>query len=93
MIQKGGNYIFLHTYTFTIDIVPLVLRDYCFAGHIHEYKGIIIKICHQTKCNADHTLKNEKMAHPTCKTRASTDVARTQAYPGAHLLKGGGEAG
>ena len=46
MIQKGGNYIFLHTYTLTIDIVPLVLRDYYFVGHIHEYKGIIIKIRH-----------------------------------------------
>ena len=47
MIQNGGNYIFLHTYTFTIDIVPLVLWDYYFVGHIHEYKGIIIKIRHQ----------------------------------------------
>ena len=74
MIQKGGNYIFLHTYTFLIDIVPLVLRDYCFVGHIHEYKGIIIKIRHQTKRNADHTPKNKKTTHPMCKSRAGTSM-------------------
>jgi hypothetical protein len=41
--QKGGNYMFLHTYTFTIDIVPLVLEAHYFAGIILEYKGIIVK--------------------------------------------------
>ena len=79
MIQNGGNYIFLHTYTFTIDIVPLVLWDYYFTGHIHEYQGIIIKIHHQTKRNEDHTPKNKKMAHPTCKPWASTDMGMIQA--------------
>jgi hypothetical protein len=47
MIQKGGNYMFLHTYTFTIDIVLLVLEDQCFVGHIQEYGGIIVKVRHQ----------------------------------------------
>ena len=53
MIQKGGNYMFLHTYTFTIDIVPLVLENYYFAGLIIEYKGNIVKICLWTKRKAD----------------------------------------
>ena len=44
---------FLHTYTFTIDIVPLVSEKYYFAGLIIGYKGIIVKMCHQTKRNAD----------------------------------------
>ena len=43
MIQKGGNYMFLHTNTFTIDIVPLVLEVHYFLGVILEYKGIIVK--------------------------------------------------
>ena len=34
---------FLHTYIFTIDIVPLVLEVHYFAGVILEYKGIIVK--------------------------------------------------
>ena len=74
MIQKGGNYIFSNTYNLTIDIAPLVLWDYYFVGHIHEYKGIIIKIRHQTKRNEDHTPKNEKTTDPTCKSKASTDM-------------------
>ena len=44
---------FLHTYTFTIDIVSLVLENYYFAGLIVEYKRIIVKMLHQTKHNAD----------------------------------------
>ena len=36
IIQKEGNYIFLQTYTFTIDIFPLVLENQCFAGHKHN---------------------------------------------------------
>ena len=44
---------FLHTYTFTIDIVPLVLENYYFAGLIIGYKGIIVKICLWTKHKVD----------------------------------------
>ena len=50
---KEGNYMFLHTYTFTIDIVPLVLENYYFAGLIIGYKGIIVKICLWTKHKVD----------------------------------------
>ena len=46
MIQKGGNYMFLHTYTATIDIVTLVLENYYITGLIVEYKGIIVKMHH-----------------------------------------------
>ena len=61
MIQKGGNYIFLHTCTFTIDIVTLVLENYYFLGLIIEYKGIIVKIRLWTKRKADsvHGIKEE----------------------------------
>ena len=51
---------FLHTYTFTIDIVPLVLENYYFAGLIVEYKGIIVKMRHQTKRNADSRKGNRR---------------------------------
>jgi hypothetical protein len=34
---------FLHTYTFIIDIVPLVLEVHYFVGVILEYKGIMVK--------------------------------------------------
>ena len=44
---------FLHTYTFTIDIVPLVLEKYYFAIVIIGYKGIIVKIRLWTKRKAD----------------------------------------
>jgi hypothetical protein len=37
----------LHTYTFTIDIIPLVLEDQCFAGHVQEYGGIRVKMRNQ----------------------------------------------
>ena len=64
-------------YAFTIDMVPLVFQDYCFAGHIR----------HQTKHNADHRPKNEKTAHPTCKSKASIDMEMISAQPAAHSMK------
>ena len=72
MIQKGGNYMFLHTNTFTIDIVPLVLEVHYFLGVILEYKGIIVKYAIKQSAKQG----NEK-AHPHIKSRLSTDVART----------------
>jgi hypothetical protein len=60
MIQKGGNYMFLHTYTFTIDIVPLILEDQCFAEHVQEYGWIMVKMHHQRKRNADPLKGNRR---------------------------------
>ena len=73
MIQKGGNYMFLHTYTFTINIVSLVSEVHYFAGVIPEYKRIIVK------CAIKQSAKqgNEKKAHPHIKYGPSTNVART----------------
>ena len=51
---------FLHTYTFTIDIVPLILEDQCFVGHVQEYGGIIVKMHHQRKRNADPPKGNRR---------------------------------
>ena len=83
MIQKEGNYMFLHTNTFTIDIVPLILEVHYFAGVILEYKGIIVK--YTIKQSAKQG--NEKKVHPHIKSGPSTNVAWTQALPGAHLRK------
>ena len=60
MIPKGGNYMFLHTNTFTIDIVPLVLEVHYFAGVILEYKGIIVK--YAIKQSAKQMNKRRKLA-------------------------------
>ena len=72
---------FLHTYTFTINIVSLVSEVHYFAGVIPEYKRIIVK------CAIKQSAKqgNEKKAHPHIKYGPSTNVARTQAQLGAHL--------
>jgi hypothetical protein len=37
-IQNKRNKQTFDTYAFTFDIVPLVLKEICFAGHIFEYK-------------------------------------------------------
>jgi hypothetical protein len=68
VIQKGGNYIFLYTYTFTIDIFPLVLENQCFVGVILEYKGIIVKYT----INQSAKQRNEK-AHQNIKSGPTTD--------------------
>ena len=54
---------FLHTYTFTIDIVSLVLEVHYFAGVILEYKGIIVKYAIKQRAKQ----RNEK-AHPNIKS-------------------------
>ena len=51
---------FLHTYTFTIDIIPLVLENYYFAGLIVKYKEIIVKMRHQTRRNVDSCKGNRR---------------------------------
>ena len=51
---------FLHTYTFTIDIVPLVFKDQCFLGHVQEYGGIIVKMHHQRKNKVDPLKENRR---------------------------------
>jgi hypothetical protein len=76
MIQKGGNYMFLHTYTFTIDIVPLVLEVHYFTGIILEYKGIIVKYA----INQSTKQKNEKKAHPNIKFGPTTNEKVAQAH-------------
>jgi len=60
---------FLHTYIFTIDIVPLVLEVHYFEGVILEYKGIIVKVRYTSKRKA-----KEKKAHTNANSGPSTDV-------------------
>jgi hypothetical protein len=50
-----------YTHVFNIDIVPLVLEEHCFVGHIHEYSGKLVE-------------RYEKKAHPTIKTGPTTDM-------------------
>jgi hypothetical protein len=76
MIQKGGNHMFLHTYNFTIDIVPLVLEVLYFAGVILEYKGIIVKYA----INQSTKQRNEKKAHPNIKSGPPTNEEAAQAH-------------
>jgi hypothetical protein len=38
IIQNGRNKQTFDTYAFTIDLVPLVLEEICFAAHTFEYK-------------------------------------------------------
>ena len=64
---------FLHTYTFIIDIVPLVLEDQYFAEHVQEYGEIIFKMRHQRKRNADPLKGNRRRP----KTWPSTTIAKT----------------
>ena len=63
------------------------MEDQCFAGHIQEYGGIIVKVCHQRKRNADPLKGNRRKAHVPCKSGPSTDVARTQAHLGNNRAK------
>ena len=60
---------FLHTYTFTIDIVSLVLEVQYFVGVILEYKGIIVKYA----INQSVKQRNEKKAHQNIKFGPTTD--------------------
>ena len=93
---------FLHTYTFTIDIVPLVLENYYFAGLIVEYKGIIVKMRHQTKRNADSRKGNRRrpiqsiqlgQAPPWRRPRTSQEPTRVRRWRpqacSASLFSGG----
>ena len=36
--QKEEKLAILNSYAFTIDLVPHVFGEYCFAGHKHKYK-------------------------------------------------------
>ena len=76
MIPKGGNYMFLHTNTFTIDIVPLVLEVHYFLGVILEYKGIIVKYT----INQSAKQRNEKKAHQNIKFGKTADEEATHAH-------------
>ena len=62
------------TNAFTIDIVPLVLEDTCFAGHTFEYKWKTRQKEQFKKCNADPISTKRKRAHPTYKFGPSTDM-------------------
>jgi hypothetical protein len=65
MIQKGGNYMFLHTYTFTIGIFPLVLENQCFAGHKHNKGGNIVKRNNSESVNVASAPRKTNKAYPT----------------------------
>ena len=72
--SKTGEINKLLTHAFTIDIVPLVLEDTCFAGHTFEYKWKTRQKEQFKKCNADPISTKRKRAHPTYKFGPSTDM-------------------
>jgi hypothetical protein len=81
MIQKEGNYMFLHTYTFTIDIVPLVLEVHYFAGVILEYKGIIVKY------TINQSAKQKKRRRPIQISNLGKPSTRRQPRPTQKLTR------
>ena len=77
--SKTGEINKLLTHAFTIDIVPLVLEESCFAGHIFEYKWKTGQKAQLGKCKANLAQRNQAKAHPTAKSRPSTDMGAMQA--------------
>ena len=77
-VQNRRNKQIYDTYAFTIDIVPLVLQDFYFAGLILEYNGIIVKMRNLESVKAESAQKNEEKAHVPCNSRLTTDVAVAQ---------------
>jgi hypothetical protein len=58
-VQNGRNKQSFDTYAFTIDIVPLVLQDYYFAGFIFKYKSKTKQKAQFGKHNAEMRKRNE----------------------------------
>ena len=75
-VQNRKNKQSFDTYTFTIDIVSLVLEKTCFAGVILEYKGIVVK--YAIKQSAKQRNKRRK---PTYKLNLGQAPPRKQPRP------------
>ena len=58
--SKTGEINKLLTHAFTIDIVPLVLEESCFAGHIFEYKRKIRQKAQLKKRKVDFCAKGSR---------------------------------
>ena len=76
-IQNGRNKQTFGTYAFIINLVPLVLEETCFVGHIFEYKWKTKHNAQSRKHNVDPTLKNQAKAHQIIKSRPSTTKEAT----------------
>jgi hypothetical protein len=75
IIQKGENYILLHTYTFIIDRIPLVLENYHFAGNTANYKRSYNKMAQFGK--AQNSTSRKRIKGPTLdQTRAGPPCTR-----------------
>jgi hypothetical protein len=75
------------TYAFNIDIVPLVLEESCFAGHIFEFKWKTRQKTKLRKRKVDLAQRNQEKVHSTEETRPSIIEEGAQAQPPAHLAK------
>ena len=64
-IQNGRNKQTFDTYAYTIDIVPLVLQDYYFAGLIFEYKWKTRQTVQSIKRKAEMHEGNKSKSLPT----------------------------
>ena len=78
---------FLHTNTFTIDIVPLVLEVHYFAGVILEYKGIIVKYA------IKQSAKEPSKIPPTHQNRAEHHRGSNPGPASSPPEQGGGQRG
>ena len=80
-IQNKGNKQTFDTYAYTIDLVPLVLEETCFAGlYLNKRRN-------QAKHKADscsQLLKSGAKAHLRALSGPSTTEGATQAQPATH---------
>jgi hypothetical protein len=58
-VQSTRNKHTFDTYAFTIDLVPLVLKKTCFAGHIFKYKWKTKQKAQFKRRNAEMRKRNE----------------------------------
>jgi mannose-1-phosphate guanylyltransferase len=77
---------FQHTYTFTIDRIPLVLENCHFTGINTKYKGIIEKKRHLRKQNCKSTEMTQE-AQPETKFGPIQSTTTIQAHSKANRAK------
>ena len=86
-IQSGSNKQIFGTYAFTINLVPFVLEETCFAGHTFEYRWKTKQNAQSRKRNADPTSKNQAKPHSNEDSMPSTVVGEAQTHPGTDHMK------
>ena len=79
------------TYAFTVNLVPLVLEETCFAGHTFEYKWKTKKKVQFKKRNVEMRKGVKGESPPTRQTWAKHRRGGNLGLARSPLEKGGGE--